>query len=182
MVELSFTQNFSGLTRFQQNIKDALTVGVQDAAVETELLALEEVALLDAYDTFALMESIYVSLYGYSNYDEKTDMAADALLNNPTKWPLIRQIRLAEGADPFLELDPQVTSDSRYDAWVAVAASHGKYVENGYVSWFGNWVPARPFWQATIERARPAILAILHKAVLDCMWGKTSGPPPSSQP
>ena len=171
MIDLQVQTNFEGLNRFTKNIKGALQVAIQEAAVEVELIGIEEVLLLDAYDTYSLMESIYVSLYGSSTYDEKANMAADALLNNPTKWEDIRKERLAAGADPFLELDPEVVSESRYDAWVAVAAAHGKYVENGYISWYGNWVPARPFWQATAERAAPIVLQILNDAVAAAMAG-----------
>jgi len=190
MIDLLVETTFQGLDKFTQNVKNNLVIAVQDAAVEVELIGIEEVLLLDAYDTYALMESIYVSLYGYSTYDEKTDMAADAALNNPTNWEAIRAWKLGqpggipphansrdsgmgsgEAPETYIEFDPQVTSESPYDAWVAVAASHGKYVENGYISWFGNWVPARPFWEATAQRAIPVVLAILQRAVDDAMTG-----------
>ena len=163
MIGLEIQANFAGLDKFTKNLLLALDVGLQTATTEVELIAIEEVLVQDAYDTYALMESIYTSTFGASTYDQKVAMATDALENNPTKWPAIRNAR--QGTVPFLEVDPQVVSDSRYDAWVAVAASHGKYVENGYISWYKNWVPARPFWQATVDRAVPVVLQILNDAV-----------------
>jgi len=177
MIDLQVQANFPRLAAFSRNLQDAMIVGVQAAAVEVELIAISEVLLYEAYDTYALMESIYVSVYGYSTYEEKADMAADAALNNPTNWPDIRQTKIFNGDDPYLVLDPKVESQSRYDAWVAVAAAHGKYVENGYLSWYNNWVPARPFWQATADRARPEVLRILSEALNQAQYGRATALP-----
>jgi hypothetical protein len=171
MVGVEVRLDLPGFRNFAKHVKAAMAVGVQDAAVATELIVMEEVLLQDAFDTYSLLESIYVSLYGYSTYEEKAAAAADAALNNETKWPEIREWRIAHGPPEYLELDPKVTSASRYDAWVAVCAAHGKYVENGYISWYGNWVPARPFFEAASRRAVPVVMEILYKALYDAMFG-----------
>jgi hypothetical protein len=180
VIDLEVAANFPSLRNFEKHIQAALGVGVQLAAPVVQEIAREEVVIYDAFDTFALQESIYISWYGGSDYEERCDQAADAALNNPTKWPDIREWKihgtiggasdgsgggLVGGGMDVIEFDPKVTSKSRYDAWIAVAASHGKFVENGYVSFYGNWVPARPFWQATADKARPVVLEILYRAM-----------------
>lgn len=183
MIDLQVQTNFTGLRKFNDTIRANLAIGVQLAAVEVQTIAKEEVEILDAYDTYALQESIYISWLGGSDYEDRCNEAADAALNNPTNWESIRawKLQLPGGIPPhynsrqsvnggiagpgYLELDPKVVSHSRYDAYVAVAASHGKYVENGYISWFNNWVPPRPFWQATADRARPVVLGVLYEAL-----------------
>lgn len=188
MIDLQVQASFPGFDNFARNVQDAMGLTVQLAAPVVQEIAREEVILSDAFDTYALQESIYIAWFGGTDYDERCAEAEDAALNNPTKWPDIRDFKLngavggnADGSGggligggmDLVELDPPVTSESRYDAWVAVAAAHGKYVENGYISWYGNWVPARPFWEATVQRAMPVVIEMLRLAMYNAMQGRT---------
>ena len=174
MVDLGISSNFAGINRLSQQLAGALVVGVQEAAVEVQEIGRTEVVNWNAFDTYAIEESIYVSGYGYSDYEDRANEAADALLNNPTNWPEIRQWRIDKGISPFLPLDPEQKVRSKYEAVVGVAATHGKYVESGYISWwYGNWVPARPFWRATIDAARPKVIAIIWKNIHRVMQGQS---------
>jgi len=156
------------MNRLINKLNSAMIVAVQDAAVEVELVALSVNAELmpDNQDTLAMIEAWYVSLYGSSTYEQKEAMAADAHLNNPTKWP---DIRAATGG--VFNAAPQVNSKSPYEAWVANAADYAIYWQNGHVSWYGNYYEPVPLRETIEERATPLVHAIFWRALYDVIFG-----------
>lgn len=147
MVALDYKINTRFLTDFEKKLGAEFQLAITDVCFDLFELMGYEMIELGAYDTFALYGSRYVSVFGFSNYDEAAAEAADAYLNNPTKWPRIREATMG-----ILELDHEIKALNPREGYVAVAAAHGKEVEEGYVSYYHNWVEARPFMSNTAHK------------------------------
>jgi len=154
------------LDRLIADLEKNMMVAVQAAAVVVQEHVRAEIIKTSAYDTFALFESVYVSVYGRSTYEEASADAFFAYANNPTKWPDIRKIM---GDD--LKLNQPIESVSPFDAWVACAAAHDVPVNDGYVSFYGNWVEPRPFIALAVASARPEVSAIFAAQIRKTMGG-----------
>lgn len=107
---------------------------------------------LEAYDTFALFESIYAKTATRSGYQEAVSEGAIAYANNPSKWDEIRRIKNYQTA-----FSAEVPDVSPYESWVSVAAAHAMQVEVGYISWYGNYVEPRPFVETASAIAYPIV-------------------------
>lgn len=155
-----------GLDRFAGRLQAELQLALTAAVTYLRDLCILIVARMGAIDTLALLLSVYISVYRFSDYDEAAERAAEAFQFNPTKWPDIRRVY---GTD--LELLPQVTIDRPDEAWMGVAAAHGIENEEGFTSFYGNEVPARPFVHDTATEGFPLVMRELQVALQRALQG-----------
>jgi hypothetical protein len=161
MVGISSTLDTSGIDRFQRQAEGELRAAIPLALTYLKQLCIQVVARMGAIDTLALLLSIYISSWGYSEYDEAMNEAADAYGNNPTKYPGIR----AALGNPALKELPELKPSSPDEGWLGVGAAHGIAVEEGYRSFYGNDVPARPFVQDTAAEGVLIVVEEFRKAI-----------------
>lgn len=147
------TLDTAGMDSLIAKLPGEMAVATQFSADLLRPIAEANIDDMGAVDTGALRESLYVAVRGGSNYAESVAAAEQAYEFNPTKYPSIRQ---ATGG--VLQVDPPVSARKPHEAYLGVAASHGKAVEEGYVSIFGNDVEPRPFMSQTARDGFPGVV------------------------
>lgn len=167
MISLASTLDTRGLDRFQARHEAELYAAIPQSLTYLKQLCIQVVARMGAIDTLSLLLSIYVSSWRYSEYEEAMNEAADAKQNNPTKYP---GIRAALGNPPLEEL-PELKATNPGEGWLGVGAAHGVAVEEGYTSYYGNDVPARPFIQDTANEGVAIVVREFQEALRRALRG-----------
>lgn len=161
MIGLSGSLDLRRIDRIESDIQREMRAAIPLSLTYLKELCVQIIVRMGAVDTMALLLSVYISAFRYSEYEEAMNEAAEAYQNNPTKYP---DIRKALGNPGLSEL-PELKPESPDEGWLGIGAAHGVEVEQGYVSFYGNEVPARPFVADTAAEGMPLVIEQMLKAI-----------------
>lgn len=161
MMKLEFKVDLAPIAEYEKRLGLEMRIAIDDGVLLLRDIFHEQVVALDAWDTGGMYESAYISVWGYSDYEEAVSGAAEAYANNSTMWPEIRAI-----FGGHLELDEEIHAEGPWEGYLGIAAAHAKFVEVGYISFYGNDVPARPVIATTASIGYPDVVAEFEKAII----------------